>query len=436
MEVMVTHTPLRILVIGSGGREHALIKAFQQSSLCKEVIAAPGNGGIQTDARVFDVPLHDLLGLVSLAEAEKVDLVVVGPELPLCLGIADSLRKRGIPVFGPGAAGAKLEGSKVYTKEFLFRNKIPTAKSSAFDDVEKAVEYLETLNFPVVIKADGLAGGKGVIIANDRIDAERALRLIGEERVFGESGDLFLVEEFLEGEEVSVHILISDDDYFVLPTSQDHKRIGEGDTGPNTGGMGAYAPADVATPEILQQIEKEIVKPVVSALKKEGISYRGVLYAGLMLTAQGPKVLEFNVRFGDPETQVLLPLMETDPLTIFHAVANGRLGEITPKCKPGYAMTVVLAAEGYPEKPLTGAVVTLPKSQHDNATLYHAGTRLDQQSQNIHVSGGRVFNCTGYGDSLAEAAKHAYSLVDHVNFSGKQYRRDIGHRELKRSAKS
>ncbi len=429
---MVTHTPLRVLIIGSGGREHALIKEFQQSPLCEEVIAAPGNGGIQNDVRTFDIPLHDLLGLVNLAEAERINLVVVGPELPLCLGIADSLRKRGIPVFGPGAAGAKLEGSKVYTKEFLFRNQIPTAKSSAFDEVEKAVEFLETLSFPVVIKADGLAGGKGVIIANDRIDAERALRLIGEERAFGDSGNQFLVEEFLEGEEVSIHFLVSDGHYFTLPSSQDHKRIGEGDTGLNTGGMGAYAPADVATPEILQRIDKDVIQPVVAALTREQITYRGVLYAGLMLTAQGPKVLEFNVRFGDPETQVLLPLFQTDPLKIFHAVANGSLHQITPECKPGYAMTVVLAAEGYPEKPVTGAAVELPTSFPDNTALYHAGTRQNADKTGVQVSGGRVFNCTGYGKSLSEAAQNAYSLVDKVHFSGRQYRRDFGHRQLKR----
>lgn len=431
---MVTHTPLRVLVIGNGGREHALVKTFLQSPLCAEVIAAPGNGGIQTDVRTFDIPLHDLLGLVNLAEAEKIDLVVVGPELPLCLGIADSFRKRGFLVFGPNADGATLEGSKVYTKEFLFRNQIPTAKSSAFDDVEKAVEFLESLNFPVVIKADGLAAGKGVIIANDRIHAERALRLIGEERIFGESGNHFLVEEFLEGEEVSIHILVSDGEYFILPSSQDHKRIGEGDTGPNTGGMGAYAPADVASPAILEQVEREIVKPVVEALTREGISYRGVLYAGLMLTAQGPKVLEFNVRFGDPETQVLMPLLETDPLEVFWAVANGSLGKLNVRSKSGYAMTVVLASEGYPEKARTGVEVTLPESVPDDTALYHAGTSRNATTGQISTSGGRVFNCTGYGATLQEAAANAYSLVDRVQFAGKQFRRDIGHRQLKRQS--
>lgn len=429
---MVTHTPLRVLVIGSGGREHALVKTFLQSPLCAEVIVAPGNGGIQTDVRTFDIPLHDLLSLVNLAEAEKIDLVVVGPELPLCLGIADSFRKRGFLVFGPNADGANLEGSKVYTKDFLFRNKIPTAKSSSFDDVEKAVEYLESLTFPVVIKADGLAAGKGVIIANDRIDAEKALRLIGEERVFGESGNRFLVEEFLEGEEVSIHVLVSDGEYFNLPSSQDHKRIGEGDTGLNTGGMGAYAPADVASPAILEQIDREIIKPVVEALVREGISYRGVLYAGLMLTAAGPKVLEFNVRFGDPETQVLLPLIKTDPLELFWAVANGSLDKIKPEWKTGYAMTVVLASEGYPEKYKSGVPVTLPVSTPENTALYHAGTTRDATSGQISTNGGRVFNCTGYGDTLQDAANHAYSLVEQVKFEGKQYRRDIGHRQLKR----
>lgn len=429
---MVTHTPLRVLVIGSGGREHALVKTFLQSPLCAEVIAAPGNGGIQTDVRTFDIPLHDLLSLVNLAEAEKIDLVVVGPELPLCLGIADSFRKRGFLVFGPNADGANLEGSKVYTKDFLFRNNIPTAKSNSFDDVEKAVEYLESLTFPVVIKADGLAAGKGVIIANDRIDAEKALRLIGEERVFGESGNRFLVEEFLEGEEVSIHVLVSDGEYFTLPSSQDHKRIGEGDTGLNTGGMGAYAPADVATPALMVQIDHEIIKPVVDALVREGISYRGVLYAGLMLTQAGPKVLEFNVRFGDPETQVLMPLIKTDPLELFWAVANGTLGKIQPQWKPGYAMTVVLASEGYPEKYKSGVPISLPSEIPANTELYHGGTAQDSISGQISTSGGRVLNCTGYGNTLQDAANHAYSLVEQVNFEGKQYRRDIGHRQLKR----
>jgi len=341
--------PKSVLVVGSGGREHALIKSLAASPAQPRVLCAPGNAGIAEAVTCFAVAVDDITGLVALAQRERVELVVVGPEVPLSLGLADQLLAAGIPVYGPTADGARLEASKTFTKEILLKYKIPTAAAGFFTQVGPALDYLRSRPVPIVIKADGLAAGKGVVVAQSSTEAEAAVHDMLAGNKFGAAGSRILIEDCLFGEETSLLVVVSGRDYVILPTSQDHKRIGDGDTGPNTGGMGTYSPAEVVTPALLTRIENEIVRPSVNAIADEGMHYRGTLFIGIMLTPTGPSVIEYNARFGDPETQVVLPRLATDLLALLWAAATHQLRNFTLEVKSDYALCVVIAAQGYPE---------------------------------------------------------------------------------------
>ncbi|MFP6854827.1 MAG: phosphoribosylamine--glycine ligase, partial [Opitutales bacterium] len=417
--------------LGSGGREHMLAKVCNKSPLCKEVIVAPGNGGMQNEFDSFPVDAEDNAAVVELAQREAVDFVVVGPEVPLCHGVVDALNQEGILAYGPNAAGAQLEGSKAFTKDFLARHGIPTAAYGNFTKVEEALAFLSTSALPVVVKASGLAAGKGVIICQTREEAEEATREMLSGEAFGESGNEIVIEEFLNGEETSLHVIASGQGYVTLPMSQDHKKVGEGDLGLNTGGMGAYAPTPLVTDEMLASYKKNIVEPTLAGLKADGIDFRGTLYVGLMLTNEGPKVLEFNVRFGDPETQVILPMVNEDLVPILLASAKGDPMPRNLSCKDGAAMVVVLASKGYPTSYPKGEIIALPDKLPTGADLVHAGTQRNADGE-IITSGGRVLGAVGTGNDLKEAAARAYALCDLVHFDSKYFRRDIGFREFAR----
>ncbi|MCH6255784.1 phosphoribosylamine--glycine ligase [Puniceicoccaceae bacterium K14] len=423
---------LSALIVGSGGREHTLANACIKSPLVDQVVAAPGNPGMEPDVECFPVAADDIEGLVSLAVEKAVDFVIVGPEVPLTLGLVDRLNEKGILSYGPKADGARMEGSKQYTKELLLKNNIPTGASASFTKSDAAIEYLKTASFPIVVKADGLAAGKGVIIAEDYDIATKAVRDMIDGAVFGDSGKEVLIEECLFGEETSIHVIVSGKDYVILPTSQDHKQAYEGDKGPNTGGMGAYSPADLIDDDQMKHIEEAIVKPSVDGIAAEGIDFRGTLFIGLMMTKSGPKVLEFNTRFGDPETQVLLTRLETDPVEIMLAAAKGELSSIDVKVKDDYAITVVLASKGYPGRYPKGEVITFPASYGENEIIFHAGTKRSAEGE-VVTNGGRVLGVTALGASLEEAAEKAYNLCSQVDFDSKYLRQDIGAKELNRA---
>ncbi len=418
-------------MIGSGGREHALVHSLLASTAGPRVLCAPGNAGIAQDVECFPVAVDDLPGLVALAQREKVQLVVVGPEVPLALGLADQLIAAGIPVYGPKAAGARLEASKTFTKNILLKYNIPTARVGIFREVTPALDYLKTRGVPIVIKADGLAAGKGVVVAQTATEAETAVREMLGGR-FGASSREILIEDCLVGEETSILVVVSGRDYVVLPTSQDHKRIGDGDTGPNTGGMGTYSPAEVVTPALLARIEAEIVRPSVNAIADEGLDYCGTLFIGIMLTPSGPSVIEYNARFGDPETQVVLPRLETDLLELLWAATQRRLAGFTLKVKPIHALCVVIAAQGYPEKFPRGDLIRFPAALPADTTVYHAGTARNAAGE-IVTAGGRVLGVTALAPTLREAADRAYVACDQIICPTKYFRRDIGARQLNRS---
>jgi phosphoribosylamine--glycine ligase len=422
---------LNILVIGSGGREHALVQKCLQSPLAERVIAAPGNGGMAREVDCYNVSVEDLEGLVKLAQDQQIGLVVVGPEVPLSLGLVDALEAVGIPAYGPNAQGAQLESSKAFCKDFFARHNIPTAAYANFTEVAPALEYLESHPAPIVIKASGLAAGKGVIMAETQEEAIAAVKDMLEGGAFGQSGAEIVIEETLYGEEASIHAIVSGDDFVCLPPSQDHKRAGEGDTGLNTGGMGAYTPTSRVTPDLQAEIEATVIRPTLAGFKADGIDFRGTLYAGLMLTDKGVKVLEYNVRFGDPETQVLLPMVADDLVPVLLASAKG---EALPKAlnfHEGAAIVIVLAAGGYPGSYKKGETITLPESIADHAAIVHAGTKRSSDGT-ITTNGGRVLGVSGQAPSLQEAADLAYSVCDQIDFDSKYLRRDIGHRELNR----
>ena len=432
--------PRSILVVGAGGREHALVRALLGSPALSRVegpakprvLCAPGNAGIAEDVPCFPVAADDIPGLVALAQKEKVEFVVVGPEVPLALGLIDELVKAGIPTYGPKADGARLEASKIFTKQVLLRYRIPTAAAAFFREVAPALAYLRHRPVPIVIKADGLAAGKGVVVAQTAAEAEAAVRdMLGGK--FGASSAQILIEDCLYGEETSQLVVVSGRDYVMLPTAQDHKRIGDGDTGPNTGGMGAYSPAEVVTPALLERIEREIVRPSVNAIADEGMDFRGTLFIGLMLTPSGPSVIEYNARFGDPETQAVLPRLATDLLALLWAAARGQLGGFKLQVKPDYALCVVIAAKGYPEAFPKGDVITFPApSSLPPATfIYHAGTARNAAGE-VVTNGGRVLGVTALAPTLASAAARAYAACDAVQCSTKYFRRDIGARQLNR----
>jgi len=411
--------------LGSGGREDALAWRLRQSPSCGQLIAAPGNPGIARWADCVAIDPCDPEAVVELARARHIDLVVVGPEAPLVAGVADALRAGGIAVFGPNAAAAQLEGSKGFTKDLCRANAIPTARYMRVDRVADAKAALDQFGLPVVIKADGLAAGKGVTVALSRAEAEAAIDDAGDEPL--------VIEEFLEGEEASLFALVDGDTAVALASAQDHKRVGEGDTGPNTGGMGAYAPAPVLTPELQSRAMDEIILPTARALAAAGTPFSGVLYAGLMLTAEGPRLIEYNVRFGDPECEAIMPLIDGDFAELLHAVATGRLDEIDPpRLIDKHSMTVVVAARGYPGTPASGGLVREIEAaeQVDGVSVFHAGTALGEEG--LVAKGGRVLAVTAVAETFANARARAYRAVDQIDFADGFHRRDIGWRELAR----
>ena len=414
-----------ILLLGSGGREDALAWRLRQSPACGKLIAAPGNPGIARWAELASIDPCDPDAVVELARGNAIDLVVVGPEAPLVAGVADALRAAGIAVFGPSAAAAQLEGSKGFTKDLCRANHIPTADYGRVERMSDALAELDRLGIPVVIKADGLAAGKGVTVATSRVEAEAAIRAAGD-------GPM-VIEEFLDGEEASLFALVDGETAVALASAQDHKRVGEGDTGPNTGGMGAYAPAPVLTPELEARAMDEIVRPTARALAAAGTPFSGVLYAGLMLTASGPKLIEYNVRFGDPECEAIMPLVDGDLAELLNAVATGRLAQIDPpRLADKHSMTVIMAARGYPGTPASGGLIREIEAaeQVEGVTVFHAGTEASDQG--LVAKGGRVLAVTGVADSFANARARAYRAVDQIDFADGFHRRDIGWRELQR----
>jgi phosphoribosylamine--glycine ligase len=422
---------LHVLILGSGGREHALLKACLRSARVASVRVAPGNGGMALEAECLACNISRPSEVLELVRKLSIDLVLVGPEVPLAAGVVDVLEDAGVLAYGPRAAGAQLEASKVFTKKFLVRHKIPTADAASFTAVAPAMEYLAQRPFPAVLKASGLAAGKGVVIAQNLNEAEIALREMLEAKIFGTSGDEVLIEEFMQGEEASIMLMVCREQYLMLPPSQDHKRVGEGDTGPNTGGMGAYSPTGVVTSEIEARIRKEIIEPTLRGLILDGIDYRGTLYVGIMVTDRGPRVVEFNVRFGDPECQVLMPAMETDPVEIMESIARGTFRAADVRLRPGATLIVVLAAHGYPAAVRIGDAIELPSQLPEGVDILHGGTQR-QPNGALVTSGGRVLGIVAHGATLAEAAQKAYAVAPLVRFAGCHYRRDIGARQLRR----
>ena len=423
---------MRVLVVGGGGREHALVWKLRQSPRVEAVVCAPGNAGIAADAECVAVAPDDLDGLVRLARERTLDLVVVGPELPLTLGLVDRCRDAGLLAFGPSAAAARLEGSKAFTKELLRELDVPTAFFGAFTDPDEAARYVRKVGAPVVVKADGLAAGKGVYVCQTVEDALAALDELMRARVFGDAGSRVVVEEFLAGEEVSFMALTDGTTILPLVSSQDHKRIHDGDQGPNTGGMGAYSPAPALTPVLHARVMREIMEPVVHGLGRRGVPYTGVLYAGLMVQGDQAKVLEFNVRFGDPEAQVIISRLRSDLAELVDRACTGRLAGVTIDWDPRPAVCVVLAAEGYPGAVAKGRVITGLESRWDGGTVFHAATRRADGA--FVTDGGRVLGVTALGITIEDAVAAAYRGVERIHWPGMQYRRDIGHRALARAS--
>jgi phosphoribosylamine--glycine ligase len=415
----------KVLVVGSGAREHALASALKA-----EVIVAPGNAGTAAFARNAKVKADDIPGLVSLADDEKVDLVVVGPELPLTLGLVDALEEKGILVFGPSRAAARLEGSKAFMKRILAAGNVPTAAFEVFEDPDRADAYVRSRG-PVVVKADGLCAGKGVVVASSTDEALEAVDRMMRKREFGDAGRVVVIEDILPGEEASFHFVCDGERTLPLLPAQDHKRVFDGDRGPNTGGMGAYAPAPVVTQEVADKVTRTIVEPTLRAMKDAGAPFKGVLFAGLMIERGEPRVLEFNVRFGDPETSVLVPTYGGDWLELLEAAARGDLRGIPPKPPRGAALAVVMAAEGYPGKPTTGDVIDGLGDLPAGVFVHHAGTETKDGA--FVTAGGRILSVGACAETLDAAARLAYEQVDRIRWRGEHHRRDIGHRALSRS---
>lgn len=417
---------MKVLVVGNGGREHALAWKLLRSSRVKRVICTPGNGGTATLKNCENVPLavEDFEGIAKIALENQIDLVVVGPEVPLALGITDYLQQHNLKVFGPNKAGAEIEGSKAWAKDLMVFAGIPTAKSATFTDIQAAKAYLDQEGAPIVVKADSLAAGKGVIVAETVSEAKDGL-----EKLAAQGFDKFVIEEYLQGQEVSVLALTDGVTIRPLLPCQDHKRIGEGDTGENTGGMGVYAPTPIATPALMERVQKEVLEPTLKALQTKGIDYRGIIYAGLMVTPEGePKVLEFNCRFGDPETQAILPLLKTPLEELLSACVEQRLGDLPPiEWENGSSVCVIAAAGGYPGDYAKGDVITgITEAESKDAVIFHAGTKL--ADGNVVTAGGRVLGVTCIGKDFDGAIASAYNAISSIQFEGIYYRRDIGHR--------
>lgn len=417
---------MKLLVVGGGGREHAIIKKLKENPAVEEIFALPGNGGIAADATPVPIGAKEIGKIVAFAQEQKIDYAVVAPDDPLVLGAVDALNAAGIPCFGPNAAAAEIEGSKVFAKNLMKKYGIPTAAYEVFTDCAEALAYLETAPVPTVIKADGLALGKGVIIAETREDARSAVRSMMEDQIFGASGSRVVIEEFLTGPEVSVLSFTDGETVVPMISSMDHKRALDGDRGLNTGGMGTVAPNPYYTPEVAQACMEKIFLPTIRAMKAEGRPFRGCLYFGLMLTPEGPKVIEYNCRFGDPETQVVLPLLESDLLTVMQAVTNGRLADTEVRFSDRCACCVVMASEGYPGKYETGFELQIPPALKED--VFVAGARLE--SGKLYTAGGRVLGVVAVADTLEAAISAAYGKVEKISFAHSFYRRDIGRRAL------
>lgn len=421
---------MKILVIGSGGRESALCWKLKQSPKCKELFCSPGNAGTVNYAK--NISLKDNAEILDFVEKNKIDLTVVGPEQPLVDGITDMFEAKGHRIFGPSAAAAQIEGSKIFSKDLMKKYGIPTAFYGSFSSSKDALEYLEDKKFPIVIKADGLAAGKGVIIAGSKTEAEKAIKEMLDEKQFGSAGASIIIEEYLEGEEASILCFADGKTIVPMESSQDHKRINDKDQGPNTGGMGAYSPAPVVTPDLLKKVQKEILQTSIDAMAKEGCYYKGVLYVGLMITKEGPKVLEYNCRFGDPETQAVLPRLKTDLVEIIEAVIDEELSAVKMEWDKKSSVCVVIASGGYPGEYGKGFVIEgLDEAgKTDDVIVFHAGTSL--AGCDTVTSGGRVLGVTALGGSIKEAIERAYAAVAKISFKGMHFRKDIGRKALNR----
>lgn len=425
---------MKVLIIGSGGREHALGWKVAQSPLVSQIFVAPGNAGtaLETKLQNIDIAVTDIKGLVTFAKQQAIDLTIVGPEAPLVIGVVDAFRQEGLAIFGPTQAAAQLEGSKAFTKDFLARHKIPTAEYQNFTEIEPAIAYLREKGAPIVIKADGLAAGKGVIVAMTLKEAEDAVRDMLAGNIFGEAGHRVVIEEFLDGEEASFIVMVDGKNVEPMATSQDHKRVGDHDTGLNTGGMGAYSPAPVVTSAIFNRVMEQIIYPTVKGMASEGNTYTGFLYAGLMIDQQGnPKVIEFNCRFGDPETQPIMMRLQSDLVELCLAAVNGKLDSIQSKWDPRPALGVVMAANGYPGKYTThDEIHGLPLNSTPDSKVFHAGTVLENGK--VYTHGGRVLCVTALGNSVLQAQQYAYALLKPIHWRGCFYRHDIGYRAIER----
>jgi len=440
---------MKILVVGSGGREHALVWKISQSPKVDKIFCAPGNAGTAEYAENLNIKVDDIQELLKFAKDQKIDLTVVGPEIPLVAGIVDEFEKQDLKIFGPCKAAAMIEGSKVFSKNFMLKYEIPTAQCGVFEAQDKAIAYINSIGAPIVVKADGLAAGKGVIVAKTKEEAILAVKRIMEEKEFGAAGNKVVIEECLIGEEASIIALTDGKSVIPLASSQDHKRVFDNDEGPNTGGMGAYSPAPVVSDRLMAENDVTVLRPFVSGMQQEGITYKGVIYAGIMVTKDGPKVLEFNCRFGDPETQPILMRMKSDIVPIFQAVVSGKLDNRLIEWNEKTSVCVVLASGGYPEKYEKGIPISgIEKvDQLENAYVFHAGTKfrtpilrqssgsvpseVEAPNSELITSGGRVLGVTALGDGIKFAIQNAYRAVDMIKFKGMHYRRDIGKKALK-----
>lgn len=421
---------MKVLVVGSGGREHALVWALHRSPQVREIHITPGNGGTGDLARNVPIAAEDISALASYADQERFDLVVVGPEVPLALGLGNALRARGLRVFGPDAKAARIESSKVFSKDFMRAHGIPTADYAVFDTYDEALAYLESHPVPIVIKADGLAAGKGTIVCHTDAEARNALHRIMRERAFGAAGDRVIIEECLRGQEVSVLAFVDGQTVVPMVLSQDHKAAYDGDQGPNTGGMGCYAPARVLDEQMLERVVDQVLQPAVDGLRRLGTPYLGVLYAGLMVSGEAFRTLEFNCRFGDPEAQVVLPLLETDLATVMEACVEGRLDEVELRWSPKSCVCVVMASGGYPGSYERGYEIEglEEASRLPDTVIFHAGTR--REGGRILTAGGRVLGVTAWGEGLPQAVRKAYTAVDLIRWPNVMFRRDIGAKGL------
>ncbi|WP_447031072.1 phosphoribosylamine--glycine ligase [Vibrio parahaemolyticus] len=430
---------MRVLIIGSGGREHALGWKAAQNPNVETIFIAPGNAGTALEPKlenvnidVEDIDVEDIAGLVAFAKEKAIELTIVGPEAPLVIGVVDAFREAGLPIFGPTQAAAQLEGSKAFTKDFLARHQIPTGAYANFTEIEPALAYVREQGAPIVVKADGLAAGKGVIVAMTLEEAEDAIKDMLAGNAFGDAGSRVVIEEFLDGEEASFIVMVDGENVLPMATSQDHKRVGDKDTGPNTGGMGAYSPAPVVTPEIHNRIMEEVIYPTVRGMASEGNPYTGFLYAGLMIDKDGtPKVIEYNCRFGDPETQPIMMRMESDLVDLCLAAIDEKLDQVESKWDPRASIGIVLAAGGYPAAYNKGDVISgLPQVEIEGEKVFHAGT--DNQDGDIVTNGGRVLCATALGNSVSEAQQRAYELAKQISWDGMFHRNDIGYRAIAR----